>query len=234
MIIKIFGEKVANSAMYVGNKYTHVTLVKMFSSKVVGLKTFEKNGYDAIQMITGVEVAERKINKPQLEVLKKAGLPMQKKQFEIRLPNKFLSSINVEVGQETIDFEVLKQFIGLKIDAQGVTQGKGFAGGMKRHGFKGLGASHGESVSHRSLGSTGNRQDPGKVFKNKKMAGHMGRDLVTIKNLKIVDITAEGLLVVEGSIPGSVGSHVFINDASNSRASRQHNIINGIDFKKAN
>ena len=160
---------------------------------------------------------------------------MQKKSYEIRLPDNFVSQIDVSIGKDIVSFDGVAGLVGKQIDIQAVTQGKGFAGGMKRHGFGGLGASHGESVSHRSLGSTGNRQDPGKVFKNKKMAGHMGRDFVTTKNLKIIDfIKNEGVVVILGSVPGSVDSDVFIKDASNFKANCQYDVINGVNLKKAN
>ena len=102
----------------------------------------------------------------------------------------------------------------LKVDISGHTQGKGFQGGMKRWGFGGLRASHGVSVSHRSLGSTGGRQDPGKTFKNKKMAGHLGVERVTTQNLRVVQTDAErGLILVEGSVPGVAGGWIFVRDA---------------------
>jgi large subunit ribosomal protein L3 len=104
--------------------------------------------------------------------------------------------------------------VGQRVDVCGTTQGKGFAGGMKRWNFSGLEASHGVSISHRSLGSTGNRQDPGKTFKNKKMAGHMGVDRVTTLNLVVAAVDAEkGLLMIRGAVPGSKGGYVLVRDA---------------------
>jgi large subunit ribosomal protein L3 len=117
----------------------------------------------------------------------------------------------LQPGQELLADHFLE---GQFVDVTGITIGKGFAGAMKRWNFAGLEASHGVSVSHRSHGSTGQRQDPGKVFKNKKMAGHLGQERVTIQNIRIVSVDVErGLLVVEGGIPGSSGGYVLIRDA---------------------
>ena len=235
MKIAIYGKKVGTSAVYLGNKYTGVTLVKIYPAKVSAVKSSERHGYDAIQVLTGENVKDAKVNKPQLSVLKKNNLPIQKKMFEIRLPSNFIKNINVAIGTDVLSFDSISSIVGKQIDAQGTTQGKGYAGAMKRWGFSGLEASHGVSISHRSPGSTGNRQDPGRVFKNKKMAGHMGRDKITVKNLKILDfIKEDGILVISGSIPGSVNSDVFIKDASNFKSNCSYDIINGINLKKAN
>ena len=137
----------------------------------------------------------------------RAKVEPKKKLFEFRVTEDSL----IDVGSElTADHFVAGQMV----DVAGTTQGKGFAGGMKRHGFRGLRASHGVSINHRSLGSTGQCQDPGKVFKGKKMAGQMGNVRATQQNLEVVSTDVErGLILVKGSVPGSAGNYVFVNDA---------------------
>ncbi len=230
MLISIFGEKLGTTAMFnANNAYKCVTLVKLFPAKVCEVKTITKNGYNALKVVTGSVVKTKNASKPQKVYLEKHSLPLLRKQYEIRFSANAAID-GVAIGSELNSPTAIECLVGGLVDVEGITQGKGFAGPMKRHGFKGLGASHGESVSHRSHGSTGNRQDPGRVFKNKKMAGHMGQVKTTIKNLKIVGYNKEdGILIIEGSVPGSVGSNVVIKNASNFRANVNYGLVNGLE-----
>ena len=230
MLISIFGEKLGTTAMFnTNNAYKCVTLVKLFPAKVCEVKTITKNGYNALKVVTGSVVKSKNASKPQKAYLEKHALPLLRKQYEIRFSAN-ASIDGVAIGSELNSPAAIESLVGGLIDVEGTTQGKGFAGPMKRHGFKGLGASHGESVAHRSHGSTGNRQDPGRVFKNKKMAGHMGHVKTTIKNLKIVGYNKEdGILIIEGSVPGSIGSNVVIKNASNFRANVNYGLVNGLE-----
>ncbi len=183
-----------------------VTFLQVEDCQVVGQKTQEKDGYNAL--VVGVKDKKlSKVTKPMRQVFANANVAPKEKLKEFRIS----ASSFLDVGSALhVDHFVVGQFI----DVVGTTIGKGFAGSMKRHNFRGLEASHGVSVSHRSHGSTGGRQDPGKVFKNKKMAGHMGSTRVTIQNLKIADTDIEkGIIIVSGNVPGSKGSYVYIKDA---------------------
>jgi len=187
---------------------THVpvTVLKVDTCQVVSTRSVEKDGYTAVQL--GVGTAKVKnVAKPQRVQFANAKVEPKKKLVEFRV-----SSENViEVGAE---ISVAHFIPGQFVDVTGHTIGKGFAGAMKRHNFRGLEASHGVSVSHRSHGSTGQRQDPGKVFKGKKMAGHMGDVQVTTQSLKVVAADVErGLLMIKGSVPGSKGGWVTIKDS---------------------
>jgi large subunit ribosomal protein L3 len=183
-----------------------VTVLRVDNCSVVGIRTQEKNGYQAVQL--GAKVAKtQSLTKPMRGYFAKAEVEPKTHLSEFRVDD--VSSFNV--GQ-TFGVDMLTA--GQLVDVTGTTIGKGFAGVIKRHNFGGLRASHGVSVSHRSHGSTGNRQDPGKVFKNKKMAGHMGVRRVTKLNLKVHDIDiARGLIFVKGSVPGARGSVVYVRDA---------------------
>jgi large subunit ribosomal protein L3 len=183
-----------------------VTLVKVDSCTVLAQKTMGKDGYIALQL--GAEaVPSHRTTKPMQGVFKKLNTPCFSKVKEFRVSEENL----LPVG-ENLDASYFQP--GQFIDVTGVSVGKGFAGGMKRHGFGGLRASHGVSVSHRSHGSTGNRQDPGKVFKNKKMAGHMGCRRVTKLSLTVVSVDVEKKLVfIKGSVPGSKNQVLYIRDA---------------------
>jgi large subunit ribosomal protein L3 len=187
---------------------THVpvTVLKVDNCQVVAQRTDEKDGYTAVQL--GVDAAKPKnVTKALRGHFAKANVEPKRKLVEFRVPADAL----VEVGAElSVEHFIVGQFV----DVTGTTIGKGFAGVMKRHNFRGLEASHGVSVSHRSHGSTGQRQDPGKVFKGKKMAGHMGDRQRTQQNLQIVRTDADrGLIMVKGSIPGSEGQYVVVRDA---------------------
>lgn len=183
-----------------------VTVLKLDTCQVVGQKTVEKNGYTALQLGVGTAKVKRltKADRGQFAVAK---VEPKRKVVEFRVSPENL----VDVGEEIIADHY---FAGQYVDVSGTSVGKGFAGAMKRHNFGGLRASHGVSVSHRSLGSTGQCQDPGKVFKGKKMAGQMGNERVTVQNLQIVKTDTErGLIMVKGAVPGAKGGWVRLSDA---------------------
>jgi large subunit ribosomal protein L3 len=188
-------------------RHVPVTVLALEDCQVVSHRTADRDGYFAVQLGAG-EAKQKNVNKPQREAFAKAevGLKMRVAEFRVAGEDGL-----IPVGS-TISAE---HFIaGQKVDITGHTQGKGFAGGMKRWGFGGLRATHGVSLSHRSLGSTGNRQDPGRVFKNKKMAGHMGDRQRTQQNLEIVRTDAtRGLLFVKGSVPGAKNAWLLVRDA---------------------
>ncbi len=183
-----------------------VTVLKVDNCQVVANRTDESNGYTAVQL--GIGTAKVKnVSKPQRGHFSKAKVEPKQKLAEFRVSADALIDVGTQLSVE--------HFVpGQYVDATGVSIGKGFAGGMKRHGFSGLRASHGVSVSHRSHGSTGQCQDPGKVFKGKKMAGHLGDRQVTAQNLEVVETDAErGLILVKGAIPGSKGGYILLKDA---------------------
>jgi large subunit ribosomal protein L3 len=181
-------------------------VLRVDNCQVVAQRTAEKDGYTALQL--GVGAAKVKnVTKPQRGHFAKAKVEPKARLAEFRVSEDALVPIGAEI---TAAHFVAGQFV----DVTGTSIGKGFAGGMKRHNFAGLGASHGVSVSHRSLGSTGQRQDPGKTFKGKKMAGHLGAERVTTQSLQIVATDAEkGLVLVKGAVPGSEKGWVLIKDA---------------------
>jgi len=184
---------------------TPVTVLKVLNATIIAVKTLQTHGYNAVVVGYG-EVKSKRLTRPMAGVFKKLDCPSFAYVTEFRVGE------NYEQGSAALDSSCFSA--GDFVDICGISIGKGFAGGMKRWNFRGLEASHGVSVSHRSHGSTGQRQDPGKVFKGKKMAGHMGSRRVTAQNLKILKIDLEnGLLIVKGSIPGSKGGKVFITDA---------------------
>jgi large subunit ribosomal protein L3 len=183
-----------------------VTVLKVDNCQVVAQKTEDRDGYTALQLGVGAAKVNR-VGKPMRGHFAKANVEPKKKVVEFRVSEDAL----VDVGAElTTDHFVAGQFV----DVIGTSIGKGFAGVMKRHNFGGLRASHGVSVSHRSHGSTGQRQDPGRVFKGKKMAGHMGAVRVTTQNLKVVSTDVErGLILVKGAVPGPASGWVLVRDA---------------------
>ncbi len=183
-----------------------VTVLHMDSVQVVAQKTVEKDGYYALQLGAGVAKAKN-LTKAMRGHFSATKIEPKSKLVEFRVSEDQL----IKVGQElTVEHYLEGQYV----DVMGTSIGKGFAGAMKRHNFSGLRASHGVSISHRSHGSTGQCQDPGKVFKGKKMAGHMGSSRVTTQNLKIVRTDSDrGILMVKGSVPGSKGAWVAIRDA---------------------
>jgi large subunit ribosomal protein L3 len=188
-----------------------VTVLRVDNCQVVAVRTQEKDGYTAVQL--GVGAAKVKnVGKAMRGHFAKAKVEPKSWIVEFRVPQDALIDVGAELSAEHF---VAGQFV----DVVGTTIGKGFAGGMKRHHFGGLRASHGVSVSHRSLGSTGQRQDPGKTFKGKKMAGHLGDVRVTTQNLRVISTDVErGLIMVRGAVPGSDGGYVLIKDAVKRKA----------------
>jgi len=183
-----------------------VTVLKMDNCQVVGVRTEETDGYTAVQLGVGAAKVKR-VSKPMRGHFAKAKVEPKRKLAEFRVSPDALLEVGAEI---TADHFVP----GQKVDVVGTSIGKGFAGAMKRHNFGGLRASHGVSISHRSHGSTGNSQDPGRVWKGKKMAGHMGDERVTTQNLEVVQLDADrGLILVKGSVPGAKGGWVLISDA---------------------
>ena len=187
-------------------EHVPVTVLKVDNCQVVAVRTDDTDGYSAVQL--GVGAAKVKnVTKPMRGHFAKAKVEPKRKLVEFRVSADALLDVGAEISAAHF---VAGQFV----DVTGTSIGKGFAGGMKRWNFGGLRATHGVSVSHRSLGSTGNRQDPGKTFKNKKMAGHMGADRVTTLNLKVVQIDGDqGLILVKGAVPGSDNGYVLVRDA---------------------
>jgi len=183
-----------------------VTVLKVDNCQVVAQKTNEKHGYTAVQLGVGVAKIKR-LSKAERGHFAAAKVEPKRKLQEFRVSPDNTMPVGSEV---TVDHFVAGQFV----DVTGTSLGKGFQGGMKRWNFKGLRATHGVSVSHRSIGSTGNRQDPGKVFKNKKMPGHLGSETVTTQNIVVVRTDKDrGLLMLKGSVPGSKGGWVSVRDA---------------------
>ncbi|MBI1207307.1 MAG: 50S ribosomal protein L3 [Azospirillum sp.] len=183
-----------------------VTVLKIDNCQVVAVRTAETDGYTAVQLGAGTPKVKN-VTKPMRGHFAKAKVEPKRKLVEFRVSPDALIEVGAELSAEHF---VAGQFV----DVTGTSIGKGFAGSMKRWNFGGLRATHGVSVSHRSHGSTGNRQDPGKTFKNKKMAGHLGDERVTTLNLKVVSVdAARGLVLIKGSVPGSEGGWVLIRDA---------------------
>ena len=187
-------------------RHVPVTVLQLEALQVVSVREMDRDGYTAVQLGAGVAKAKN-VAKPQRGHFGKASVEPKAVVHEFRVTEENLLDVGAEISAD-------HYVAGQIVDIQGKTQGKGFQGGMKRWGFGGLRATHGVSVSHRSLGSTGQRQDPGKVFKNKKMAGHMGDKFRTQQNLEIVSTdAARGLIFVKGSVPGSKGGWLFVKDA---------------------
>ena len=183
-----------------------VTVLKVDTCQVVAKKTDKTDGYNAIQVGVGLAKVKR-VSKQMRGHFAKAEVEPKQRLQEFRVSEEAL----IEPGAEIL---VDHFVIGQRVDVAGTSIGKGFAGAMKRHNFAGLRASHGVSVSHRSHGSTGNSQDPGKVWKGKKMAGHMGDARVTVQNLMVVSTDLEkGIILLKGAVPGAKGSYVLIKDA---------------------
>lgn len=189
-----------------GGEHVPVTVLKLDNCQVVAHRTAEKEGYVALQLGMGQRKAKN-VSKAMRGHFAKSKVEPKRKVAEFHVSQDALLPVGAEL---TADHFVVGQYV----DVTGTSVGKGFAGGMKRWNFGGLRASHGVSVSHRSIGSTGGRQDPGKTFKNKKMPGHMGARTVTTLNLKVVRIDPErGLLLIEGAVPGSKGGFIMVRDA---------------------
>ncbi len=188
-------------------KHIPVTVLRVEDCQVVAVRNQEKDGYTAMQLGAGVAKVKR-LSKAERERFAKAKVTPKQRLAEFRVSEDAV----VEVGQELIPSHFVT---GQFVDVTGTSIGKGFAGSMKRHNFSGLRASHGVSISHRAHGSTGQCQDPGRVFKGKKMAGQMGAAQVTTQNLEVVTTDdAEGLILVKGAVPGSEGGWVLVRDAT--------------------
>ncbi|MGD9702785.1 MAG: 50S ribosomal protein L3 [Acidimicrobiia bacterium] len=203
----IVGEKVGMTQVWgEGNRIIPVTVLRVEPARIVQVKTSERDGYTAVQVTFGHKDA-KKFNKPEAGHFAKAGVAPGRRLVELRLD----SVDGLEVGQE-INVETLNA--GELVDVTAISRGKGFAGTMKRHNFKGQGASHGNHKHHRAPGSIGGASFPGRVFKGVKMSGHMGHEQVTTLNLEIVQADGErNLLLVKGSVPGPNGGVVIVRNA---------------------
>jgi large subunit ribosomal protein L3 len=202
----LLAEKVGMFRVFGESGHVPVTVLKVDDCEVVATRRVEKDGYNAVQVGVG-KAKSKRVTKPMRGHFAKAKVAPKAKLAEFRVREDAMLEPGVALS---VDHFVAGQFV----DVCGVSIGKGFAGGMKRWGFHGLRASHGVSVSHRSHGSTGQCQDPGKVFKGKKMAGHLGARRVTVQNLEVVGIDRErGLILVKGAVPGARGGYVRVTDA---------------------
>ena len=205
----LIATKIGNSSYFSENgNVIPVTVLKVDECIVSNIKTLEKDGYSSIQVVSIDGKSDiKKIKKPQQKLFANIKSDPKKviKEFRIHPENQLEIGTKLNVSHFKKD-----QFV----DVTSNSIGKGFAGAMKRHNFAGLRASHGVSISHRSHGSTGQNQAPGKVFKGKKMAGHMGAKKVTKQNLKVIDVDEENkILIINGSVPGRKNSVVFVNDS---------------------
>ena len=191
-------------------EHVPVTILRLENVEVISIKSIEKNGYTAVQLGFGDKKAKN-VSKPLKGVFAKSKVTPKEKIAEFRVSEDALLKVGDKLS--------VNHFIaGQKVDVVGVSQGKGFSGAMKRHNFGGMQATHGVSISHRSHGSTGNSQDPGRTWKGKKMAGQYGNVRITTQNLKIVQLLeAEDLILVEGSVPGSKNGFVILRDAIKSK-----------------
>ena len=203
----VIAKKVGMTRLFQADgRHVPVTVLQLEDVQVIGRREMDRDGYTAVQLGAGKAKAKN-VAKPQRSAFGKAEVEPKAKVVEFRVDEDALLDVGARISAE--------HFVaGQLVDVAGVTQGKGFAGAMKRWGFGGLRATHGVSLSHRSHGSTGNRQDPGRVFKNKKMAGHMGARNRTQQNLEIVRTDPiRGLLFIKGSVPGHKGAWLSVCDA---------------------
>ena len=203
----VIAQKVGMSRVFTdAGAHIAVTVLRLANCQVVGHRTKEKNGYVALQLGSGTRKVKN-VTKAERGNFAIAKVEPKRKVTEFRVSEDAMIPVGAEI---TADHFVPGQFV----DVTGTSIGKGFAGGMKRWNFGGLRASHGVSISHRSIGSTGGRQDPGKTFKNKKMPGHMGVERVTTLNQKIAQVDVErGLILIEGAVPGAKGGWITVRDA---------------------
>ena len=205
----LIATKIGNSSYYQENgTNTPVTVIKIDECIVTNVKTTEKDGYNAVQLSSIDSTKDiSKVNKPQRKIFSSININPKKIIKEFKVDNDNILEIGTVLK---VDHFKVDQFV----DVSGVSIGKGFAGVMKRHNFGGLRASHGVSISHRSHGSTGQNQDPGRVFKGKKMAGRMGNKKVTKQNLKVIEVDSlNNLLIVKGSVPGKKNSILYLKDS---------------------
>jgi large subunit ribosomal protein L3 len=203
----VIAQKVGMTRLFTeAGEHVPVTVLRLDNCQVVGHRTADKNGYIALQLGAGARKV-RNVSKAERGNFAIAKVEPKRKLAEFRVSADGIIPVGAEI---TADHFVVGQFV----DVTGTSIGKGFAGGMKRWNFGGLRASHGVSISHRSIGGTGGRQDPGKTFKNKKMPGHMGVERVTTLNLRVVQTDPErGLILVEGAVPGAKGGWIMLRDA---------------------
>ena len=203
----VVAQKVGMTRVFTeAGEHVPVTVLRLAQCQVVAHRTKDKNGYVALQIGSGARRTNN-MSKADRGYFGKQKVEPKRKLAEFRVSEDALIPVGAEI---TADHFIPGQFV----DVCGITIGKGFAGGMKRWNFAGLRASHGVSISHRSIGGTGGRQDPGKTFKNKKMPGHLGVDRVTTLNLKVVQTDVErGLILVEGAVPGAKSGWVTVRDA---------------------
>jgi large subunit ribosomal protein L3 len=205
----LIATKIGNSSYYIEDGTNlHVTVLKVDECIVSNIKTEEKDGYNAVQLASiNTNKDINSLNKAQRKIFSKANIKPKKILKEFRVDNQNILEIGTKLNANHFKVD---QFI----DVSSFSIGKGFAGVMKRHNFGGLRASHGVSISHRSHGSTGQNQDPGRVFKGKKMAGRMGNKRVTKQNLKIIEIDEKNnLLIIKGSVPGKKNSTIYLKDS---------------------
>jgi large subunit ribosomal protein L3 len=203
----VIAQKVGMTRVFTeAGEHVPVTVLRLANCQVIGHRTKDKNGYVALQLGAGARKASR-LSRAERNNFAVAKVEPKRKLAEFRVDEDALIPIGAEI---TADHFIVGQFV----DVTGTSIGKGYAGGMKRWNFGGLRASHGVSISHRSIGSTGGRQDPGRTFKNKKMPGQMGVDRVTTLNLRVVQTDVErGLILVEGAVPGAKGGWIMVRDA---------------------
>lgn len=203
----VVAQKVGMTRVFTeAGEHVPVTVLKLAGCQVIGHRTKDKNGYVALQLGAGSRKVKN-VSKAERGNFAIAKVEPKHTIVEFRVSDDGMIPVGAEI---TADHFVVGQFV----DVTGTTIGKGFAGGMKRWNFGGLRATHGVSVSHRSIGSTGGRQDPGKTFKNKKMPGHMGDRRITTQNVKVVKTDVErGLIMIQGSVPGAKGAWIMIKDA---------------------
>jgi len=203
----VIAQKVGMTRVFTeAGAHVPVTVLRLANCQVVAHRTMDKNGYVALQLGSGTRKVKN-VTKAERGNFAIAKVEPKREVAEFRVSEDAMIPVGAEI---TADHFVPGQFV----DVTGTSIGKGFAGGMKRWNFGGLRATHGVSISHRSIGSTGGRQDPGKTFKNKKMPGHMGVDRITTLNLKIAQVDVErGLILIEGAVPGAKGGWITVRDA---------------------
>ncbi|MDD4865331.1 MAG: 50S ribosomal protein L3 [Alishewanella agri] len=209
MAIGLIGRKVGMTRVFTEDGVSiPVTVIEATPNRVTAVKTEEVNGYNALQVTTGAVKASR-LNKPDAGFFAKVGVEAGRGLWEFRLQNN--EGADITVGSE-ITVEIFAET--KKVDVVGTSKGKGFAGAIKRWNFRAQDTTHGNSLSHRAPGSIGQNQSPGKVFKGKKMAGHLGNERVTVQSLEVVRVDAErNLLLVKGAVPGAIGGDVIVKPA---------------------
>jgi large subunit ribosomal protein L3 len=207
-------------------KVIPVTLLEVKPHELFRIKTKKNDGYNAICFSAGETVKVKNVSKPMMKQFEAKSLTAREEIFEVRLHS---SCENFSIEGEKIADDEFNNLVGKTVDVQGISIGKGFAGVMKRWNFRGLEATHGVSITHRSHGSTGQRQDPGKVFKGKKMAGHLGAEKVSVQNLEVVLFDPELKLIgVKGAVPGNKGEVVFVKSAVKKTGLVEAQSVNGL------